>query len=61
MSQLTKAFIIMQETSLKIDRDLETIVAVSVTSVELSESKVILSMLERANVVKRAASCDLFQ
>ena len=45
MTQLTRAFIIMQETSLKIDRDPETIVVVSVASVELSESRVILSML----------------
>ena len=45
MTQLTRAFIIMQEASLKIDRDPKTTVAVSVTSAELSESKVILSML----------------
>ena len=44
MTELIKAFIIMQETSLKIDRDPETKVAVSVANVELSESRVILSM-----------------
>ena len=60
MTQLIKAFIIMQETSLKIDRDPEAKVTVSVASVELSESKVILSMIQRANVIERATDCVLF-
>ena len=61
MTELIRAFIIMQETSLKIGGDPETRVAVSVSSVELSESRVILFMLQRANVIERAADCDLFR
>ena len=54
MTQLIRAFIIMQETSLKINRDLETTVAVSVAHAELPKSRVILSMFQRANVTERA-------
>ena len=45
MTELIKAFIIMQKTLLKIDRDPKT-------NAELSKSRVIFSMLQRANVRK---------
>ena len=55
MNKLIRAFIIMQETLLKIDRDPETIIAVSVASVQLSVSSVILSTLQRAEWRKKSS------
>ena len=61
MTQLIRAFIIMQETSLKINRDPKTKIAVSIASAKLFKSRVILSMLQKANVTERVASCDIFR
>ena len=60
MIQLIRTFIIMREASVKMNRDPKTTIAINVANAELSKSKFILSTLQRANVIERAASCDLF-
>ena len=60
MPELIRAFIIMQETSLKINQDPETTIVVSAANGSCPSQESSCLRFREQNVTERVADCDLF-